>query len=37
MVVYRAENGTIWTRPASAFFELIEHEGGKVPRFAPIN
>jgi hypothetical protein len=37
MIVYRAENGTIWTRPASVFFELIEHEGQTIPRFAPIN
>jgi hypothetical protein len=37
MIVYRAENGTIWTRPASVFFEMIEHEGDKVPRFSPIN
>jgi hypothetical protein len=37
MIVYRAANGTIWTRPASVFFELVDHEGGKVPRFAPIN
>jgi hypothetical protein len=37
MIVYRADNGTIWTRPASVFFELIEHEGQTVQRFAPIN
>jgi hypothetical protein len=37
MIVYRADNGTIWTRPASVFFEMIEHEGQTVPRFAPIN
>ncbi|SEJ05086.1 DUF1653 domain-containing protein [Paraburkholderia diazotrophica] len=37
MVVYRAENGTIWTRPSSVFFEMIEHEGDKIPRFSPIN
>jgi hypothetical protein len=37
MVVYRSEAGTIWTRPASVFFELVEHEGDTVPRFAPIN
>jgi hypothetical protein len=36
MVVYKASNGTIWTRPASVFFELVEQEGTKVPRFAPI-
>jgi hypothetical protein len=37
MIVYKASNGTIWTRPSSVFFELIEQEGVKVPRFAPIN
>jgi hypothetical protein len=36
MVVYKASNGTIWTRPASVFFELIEQNGAMVPRFAPI-
>ncbi|CAH2894736.1 MULTISPECIES: DUF1653 domain-containing protein [Paraburkholderia] len=36
MIVYRAANGTIWTRPASVFFEQVEHEGAKVPRFAAI-
>jgi hypothetical protein len=36
MIVYKASNGTLWTRPASVFFELVEHEGAKVPRFAPI-
>ena len=37
MIVYKASNGTIWTRPASVFFELVEIDGAKVPRFAPIN
>jgi len=38
MIVYRAAaNGTIWVRPASAFFELVEYEGSLVPRFAPVN
>jgi hypothetical protein len=36
MIVYRASNGTIWTRPASVFFELVDKDGVKVPRFAPI-
>ncbi|MEC5404702.1 DUF1653 domain-containing protein [Paraburkholderia sp. MPAMCS5] len=36
MIVYKASNGSIWTRPASVFFEVIEHEGVKVPRFAVI-
>ena len=37
MIVYKASNGTIWTRPSSVFFEVIEHEGAKVPRFARID
>jgi Uncharacterized protein conserved in bacteria len=37
MIVYKAANGTIWTRPASVFFEMVEVDGAKVPRFAPIN
>jgi hypothetical protein len=36
MAVYKASNGPMWTRPASVFFELVEQEGTKVPRFAPI-
>ena len=36
MIVYKASNGTIWTRPASVFFELVDKDGVKVPRFAPI-
>jgi hypothetical protein len=37
MIVYRAANGTIWTRPASVFFELVERDGTMVPRFKPID
>ncbi|CAG4909519.1 DUF1653 domain-containing protein [Paraburkholderia saeva] len=37
MIVYRAANGTIWTRPASVFFEPVEHEGATVSRFTPID
>jgi hypothetical protein len=33
MIVYKAANGTIWTRPASVFFEQIEHEGVTITRF----
>lgn len=36
MIVYRAANGTIWTRPESVFFEEVEHLGQKVARFALI-
>jgi len=34
VVVYRAENGKIWTRPKDAFFEEIEFDGVKLPRFS---
>jgi hypothetical protein len=37
MIVYKAENGVIWTRPRSEFFELVIDEGTTVQRFAPIN
>lgn len=36
MIVYRAEDGTIWSRPSDVFFELVEFEGKPLPRFAPI-
>lgn len=37
MIVYKSEEGSIWTRPRNVFFELVQHEGTSVPRFAPIN
>ena len=37
MVVYQSEDGSVWTRPRNVFFELVEHEGNSVQRFAPIN
>jgi hypothetical protein len=37
MVVYRAADGTAWTRPASVFFELVDVDGIQVPRFAPLD
>jgi hypothetical protein len=36
MVVYRAADGSIWTRPKAVFFELVEVDGELVPRFAPV-
>lgn len=36
MVVYRSEEGLIWTRPRDAFFESVQHEGKTVPRFAAL-
>lgn len=37
MIVYRSSEGTVWTRPAAEFFELVDVDGDIVPRFAPIN
>ena len=37
MIVYKSEDGLIWTRPREVFFELVQHNGHTVPRFAPIN
>lgn len=37
MMVYKSEEGLIWTRPRDVFFEQVEYEGNTVPRFAPIN
>ncbi|MDK2123448.1 DUF1653 domain-containing protein [Parachitinimonas caeni] len=37
MIVYRASDGSVWTRPSSVFFELIEHNGQQVQRFTPID
>ncbi|CAB3710895.1 DUF1653 domain-containing protein [Paraburkholderia rhynchosiae] len=37
MIVYKASNGTIWTRPAAVFFEPVEHDGVKVARFTLID
>ncbi len=38
MVVYRSlADGTVWTREKTVFFETVEHEGRKSPRFSPID
>jgi len=37
MIIYRAHDGSVWARPKSVFFELIEVEGLLVPRFAPVS
>ena len=37
MIVYRAANGTIWTRPEAVFFEQIEHAGQQMTRFTLID
>ncbi|CAN5475311.1 hypothetical protein BH11PSE11_BH11PSE11_21220 [soil metagenome] len=36
MIVYRAADGSIWTRPHDVFFELVNVDGVMLPRFAPI-
>jgi hypothetical protein len=36
MIVYRAADGSIWTRPKDVFFQLIEVDGTLVPRFVPL-
>lgn len=37
MVVYRAADGSIWTRPKDVFFQLVDVDGELVPRFAPVS
>ena len=36
MMVYRGEDGVVWIRPKDVFFELVEADGARVPRFAPL-
>ncbi len=38
MVVYRLlyGNGGVWVRPAKMFFETVNRDGQKVPRFRPV-
>ncbi|WP_347557325.1 DUF1653 domain-containing protein [Robbsia sp. KACC 23696] len=36
LIVYRAANGTVWCRPKAVFFETIEVDGVRMPRFAEI-
>ena len=33
LVVYRAADGSIWCRPKTVFFELVEVDGVQVQRF----
>lgn len=37
MIVYRAADGTIWTRPKDVFFQWLDVDGIMTQRFAPIN
>lgn len=36
MIVYRASDGFIWTRPKHVFFEMIEVDGATVQRFVVV-
>jgi hypothetical protein len=36
MIVYRAPDGSIWTRPRDVFFQMIEVDGKSVQRFVPL-
>ncbi len=36
-VVYRAPDGSIWTRPEHVFFQMIEVDGVTQQRFVPID
>ena len=36
LIVYKAANGSIWCRPKSVFFEMVEVDGKRVQRFTPI-
>jgi hypothetical protein len=36
VIVYRGSDGVVWVRPKDVFFEEIEVDGMRVPRFAPI-
>ncbi|MFZ6645350.1 DUF1653 domain-containing protein [Undibacterium sp. TJN25] len=37
VIVYKALNGSVWTRPKSVFFEMLEVDGRMVQRFTPIS
>jgi hypothetical protein len=36
MIVYRAADGSIWTRPKDVFFQWIDVDGVQRQRFTPI-
>jgi hypothetical protein len=33
VIVYRGEDGRTWVRPTDVFFETVEVDGARVPRF----
>jgi hypothetical protein len=37
VIVYRGQDGTSWVRPRDVFFESVEVDGKRMPRFAPLD
>lgn len=38
LIVYRAQDGSVWVRPRAVFFEMVEGADGQpVPRFAALD
>ena len=37
VVVYRGDDGATWVRPRAGFFETVEVNGVRVPRFAALD
>lgn len=37
LVVYRSENGRLWTRPLAMFTENVDRDGYQGPRFQPLS
>lgn len=36
VMVYRGQDGAVWVRPRTAFFETVLVDGTAVPRFAAL-
>ena len=36
VMVYRGQDGAVWVRPTTAFFETVLVDGKAVPRFAAL-
>jgi len=36
IMIYRSHDGSTWARPKDVFFEMVQVDGGAVPRFALI-
>jgi hypothetical protein len=37
VIVYRGQDGKTWVRPRDAFFGVVEVDGVRMPRFAPLD